>query len=285
MAPQKLDWARDGADWPNRERSRFVRAGRLRWHVQRAGSGPRVLLLHGSGAATHSWRDLLPRLAEGAEALAPDLPGHGFTSRPASDLSLPAVARDLAALLEAEDFAPDLVVGHSAGAAIAARLALDAGGTARIAAFNAALTPFPGVNGALFPLLARTFAVNPLTPRMLAWMADEAATRRLLEGTGSRIDARGLTLYRRLISTPSHVRGTLEMMADWRLQPLFEALPRLSGRLLLAVGEKDRTVPPAESLKVSRRCPAAEVRRFPLGHLMHEEDPEGFAGLVLSELP
>ena len=58
------NWERDGRDWPNREASRFVHAAGLRWHVQVMGSGPVVLLLHGTGAATHSWRDLMPKLAE-----------------------------------------------------------------------------------------------------------------------------------------------------------------------------------------------------------------------------
>lgn len=285
MAPPRPDWARDGAEWPNREASRFRRAGRLEWHLQRAGAGPRILLLHGSGAATHSWRDLFPLLTAQAEVLAPDLPGHGFTSSPRSDLSLPRVARDVAELLAAEDFVPDLTVGHSAGGAIALRLALDAGGPARITALNAAVTPFRGASGAVFPLLARAFALNPLTPRLLARMADESAVRRLLDGTGSRIDARGTDLYRRLISSPGHVRGTLEMMADWRLQPLFDALPRLTGRLLLAVGEKDRTIPPSAARRVAARCPVAEIRAFPYGHLMHEEAPETFARLILDELP
>ncbi|MGD9027768.1 MAG: alpha/beta hydrolase, partial [Methyloceanibacter sp.] len=31
---QKLDFARDGEDWPNREASRFVEAAGLKWHVQ-----------------------------------------------------------------------------------------------------------------------------------------------------------------------------------------------------------------------------------------------------------
>ena len=40
-------WSRDGRDWPNREASRFVEAGGLRWHVQVAGQGP-VLQVRGA---------------------------------------------------------------------------------------------------------------------------------------------------------------------------------------------------------------------------------------------
>lgn len=56
-----LAWDRDGRDWPNRAASRFVEVGGIHWHVQQLGQGPVLLLLHGTGAATHSWRDIAPR--------------------------------------------------------------------------------------------------------------------------------------------------------------------------------------------------------------------------------
>jgi magnesium chelatase accessory protein len=123
---ESLDFARDGADWPNREASRFVEAGGLNWHVQVMGQGPDLLLLHGTGGATHSWRDLAPLLAQHFRVVAPDLPGHGFTmARRAPDLSLPGMAASIAALIGRLGLKPEVVVGHSAGAAILARLCLD----------------------------------------------------------------------------------------------------------------------------------------------------------------
>ena len=81
-----LDWDRDGRDWPHRHASQFVRAAGMRWHVQRmglpAGTAPAALLLHGTGASTHSWRSLMPLLALHFDVLALDLPGHAFTSAP-----------------------------------------------------------------------------------------------------------------------------------------------------------------------------------------------------------
>lgn len=77
-----MNWDHDGRDWPNREHSRFVEAAGLRWHVQQMGRGPVLLLLHGTGASTHSWRALMPLLAAEFTVVAPDLPGHGFTSAP-----------------------------------------------------------------------------------------------------------------------------------------------------------------------------------------------------------
>ena len=95
-----LQWDTDGRDWPNRQTSRFVDAGGLRWHVQCAGEGPVALLLHGTGASTHSWRGVLPLLAEHYTVVAPDLPGHGFSGAGADDCySLPGMAGAVASLL------------------------------------------------------------------------------------------------------------------------------------------------------------------------------------------
>src|ERR1700761_4966325 len=122
----KPNWNIEGRDWPNREASRFVEVGGLRWHVQMMGEGPVALLAHGTGAATHSWRDLAPLLAHRFTVVAPDLPGHGFTATPSRHrLSLPGMAHDLGALCTKLGLRPAIVVGHSAGAAILTRMALD----------------------------------------------------------------------------------------------------------------------------------------------------------------
>lgn len=283
-----LDWSRDGADWPNRALSRFPVTRGVHWHVQRGGSGPRILLLHGAGASTHSWRALIPRLVPHFEVLAPDLPGQGFSRGAAPRFTLPGMATDIAALLAAEDFAPDLVVGHSAGAAIALRLALDdTVHPDRIIALNGALTPFRGIAGVLFPPLAKLLSLNPLTGAVFArTAAAPGAARGLIEGTGSHIDAEGLRLYSRLITTPSHVSGTLAMMARWDLAPLIADLPRLHVPVTLALGLHDRAVPPASTRAVAARLRDARIVEFPdLGHLMHEEAPDRIAALILESAP
>lgn len=273
-----LNWDRDGADWPNRAASRFVRATDIRWHVQRAGAGPCLLLLHGTGATTHSWRDLLPLLATQFTVIAPDLPGHGFTAAlPRPRMTLPGIAAAVAALLEAMDERPVLVAGHSAGAAILARCCLDGRiAPAALVALNGALLPLRGLPSLLFAPAARLLASSSLAPALFARRASEAgAVERLIDGTGSRIDARGIELYRRVVSNRVHVGAVLTMMAQWDLEPLRRELPALTTPLHLVVGEHDRTVPPAEALRVQALQPHAVVHRLAgLGHLAHEERPE-----------
>jgi magnesium chelatase accessory protein len=288
MSGDRPDWARDGADWPNREASRFVEAGGLRWHLQEMGAvdAPPLLLLHGTGAATHSWRGLAPLLAEKFRVIAPDLPGHGFTDPlPAGRLSLPGMARAVGELLRALGVNPVLVAGHSAGAAVLVRLCLDGGAApGLLVALNGALTPFPGLASVLFPSLARMLFLNPVTPRIFAWSADRPAVERLIRGTGSRLDAQGLELYRRLFRYPAHVAGALGMMANWDLAALDRDLRRLTTRTLLVVGGDDKAIAPETAFALKDRMPNARVELLRnLGHLAHEEAPDKVAAIILGE--
>ena len=272
-----MDWARDGGDWPNRETSRFVTARPHVWHVQEMGDGPVLLLLHGAGGATHSWRDLMPELARDYRVVALDLPGQGF-SRAGNRLrlGLEGMAEDIAALLAQEGIVPAAVVGHSAGGALALRLAdlLETPPRA-VVGLNAALGKFRGMAGWLFPLMARALAVNPLTAVLFSRTASsEASVRALIRSTGSTLDDRGLGLYRRLLADRAHVDGTLAMMAQWELGPLLAGLERVAVPVLLLTGGRDSAVPPDTSARAAARMAAAEWRDDPgHGHLMHEEAP------------
>jgi magnesium chelatase accessory protein len=277
-------WERDGGDWPNRDASRFVESSGLRWHVQEMGppDAPVVLLLHGTGAATHSWAGLAPLLATRFRVVAPDLPGHGFTNPlPADRLSLPGMAAAIRDLLTSLAVTPDLVVGHSAGAAILVRLCLDGLNPRLLVALNGALTPFPGLASVLFPSLARMLFLNPITPRIFAWTADRPAVERLIRGTGSRLDAHSLDLYRRLFRSPAHVAGALGMMANWDLAALDRVIGGLGVPTLLVVGGDDKAIAPETAFALKDRLPNARVSLLRnLGHLAHEEAPERVAEVI-----
>lgn len=279
-------WDSDGRDWPNRASSRFLQAGGLRWHVQVMGSGPVALLVHGTGAATHSWARLAPLLAERFTVVAPDLPGHGFTEMPPqSGMSLTGMAQGLAGLLEAMGLEPELAVGHSAGAAVLCRMCLDRQiAPALMVSLNGALMPFRGLPGQLFSPIARLAASNSLLPRLFAWQAgaDRRMIDRMLRDTGSQIDGVELDMYRRLACRSGHVGAAIAMMAQWDLRPLVRDLPRLGTPLTLVVGARDRAVRPAEARRVSAILRSASIVTLPgLGHLAHEERPDEVAQLIV----
>ena len=278
-----MRWADWHDRWPHAAASRFVEAGPYRWHVQQMGSGPDLVLLHGAGGATHSWRGLMPLLAQTHRCTAMDLPGHGFTNRAAGRSGLEEMAADLRTLLDALGIRPAVLVGHSAGAAIALRMAQTE--PVPVVSINGAFAMFEGPARWLFPLIARGLAFNPLTVPLFRATATRARIRRMLEGTGSAIDEDGHRLYAALISDHDHVAGTLAKMASWRLEALHAAAAGTDAPVLMLVSDRDRTVPPRVSRSMAAKLPHARVEMLAgTGHLAHEEAPERVAAAIAAWL-
>ncbi|MDJ0825346.1 MAG: alpha/beta fold hydrolase [Rhodobacter sp.] len=264
-------------DWPNRPASRRVYCPPHRWHVQEDGEGKTLLLLHGAGGATQTWRGLFPLLAKRYHVVAPDLPAQGFTQLGTRQRrGLDEMSEDLVQLCEQEQWRPYAIVGHSAGAAISLRLSeLLTPKPRAIVGLNAALGEFDGVAGVLFPFLAKGFSAVPFAPDVLSRLiGTKRRVTQMLNATGSQIGANGLRSYMRLVRDPAHVKGTLLMMAQWRLKPLLSRLDHLDTPTLFLVGGNDQTVRPDISRNAAERMPNAVVKEFPgLGHLAHEEAP------------
>lgn len=284
----RLNWNTEGRDWPNRHASRFVKAGGLRWHIQKFGSdqAPLVLLLHGTGSSTHSWRDVAPLLASHFAVLAVDLPGHAFSSMPrAADQSLPGIAQHIGELLKSLRISPAIVVGHSAGAAIAARMLLDQTiAPAALVSLNGAFTGIPGLAGQIFSPLTRLLASVPMASHLFAWQASDAGmVEQLMRSTGSKLDPVGLKFYSRLVRNIGHVDAALAMLAHWDLEPLEQELHRICEPVWMVAAENDLMVPPEQIRQVSKLLPDARLTMWPsLGHLAHEEKPTLCARLINS---
>lgn len=259
-------------------------AAGLRWSLRRGGVGPRVLLIHGTGSSGASWSAVAEGLTHRFELLLPDLPGHGASQGFADHrASLPRMASALAALLAELDWSPVLVVGHSAGAAVMLQMTLS--GLIKphgLLSVNGALAPLPSLARHVFPPLARLMAASPLLPQIAAARAARpAALGRLIASTGSQLSSDDVERYRRLLSQPGHVRGALDMMANWRLDELIAALPGLRTALWLAAGTADGTVPCGQSERLARSLTGARfVPLQSLGHLAHEEAPEIVCQLI-----
>lgn len=274
-------------DWPNQQHSRIVSAG-ARWHVQRAGKGPAILLLHGTGSSAHTWDLVFKTLAESNDVLAVDLPGHGFSSAlPTGRMRLDGVSTALADLLQVVNFKPDIIVGHSAGAAVALQLVLhDLSSPAAIVGINAALQPFGGGLSALFAPLARSMTLVPFLPKLIAHRARNIdVISRMLRSTGSDLPEQNVTRYQRLLVREQHVAATLQMMADWDLRTLLDDMEPLASRIYLMVGDCDEAVPPEQTIAVEKRYPDVTVSTMSgAGHLANEERPDLTAAYVAAVL-
>jgi magnesium chelatase accessory protein len=282
--------ARIPADWPHRAHSRSITAGGLDWHVQCLGHGPTLLLLHGSGGSAHSWAPMLPALAAHATVVAPDLPGHGWTRGTGhQQLGLPEVARALQALLQALALpAPCMVVGHSAGAALALRWALSQAQRPpqALLGFNPSLVAPPAVYTRLLgPLVTPVITSSPVAALVSGWGIRAGLVRRLLDSTGSRLEREQQARYETLFSLPEHVRGTLGFMAAADLDSLMAQASPLAPRCHFVLGETDAWVPAAPLRRlIARALPEAGVEAWAGGHLLHEVEPERATATVLGRL-
>jgi magnesium chelatase accessory protein len=280
----RLDWATDGAGWPHRSSSRFVRASGIDWHVQVLGDGPPMLLLHGTGASSHSFAGLAPLLARHYRVIVPDLPGHAFTGDGGPRLlSIGGMAQGLADLCAALDERPQVIVGHSAGMAIAVRGTIDGVFAPKlIVSINGAIIALRGIAAHLFSPMARLMSFNWFMPWIFAARAgDDRMIDRLLDGAGSTISPEGKALYAKLARSPRHVSAAFGMMANWDLPGVERDLPRLAVPLLLIAGARDRMIAPSQALEAAQRAPQANVLTLQdLGHLCHEEDPPRLAALI-----
>ncbi|EBA14093.1 alpha/beta fold hydrolase BchO [Roseobacter sp. CCS2] len=279
-----MRWPDDAKGWPLTDYSRQVLHRPHRWHIQEHGEGPLILLIHGAGGGTQSFRGLFPILAQTHRVVAVDLPGQGFTQLGAQQrCGLDHMSEDLLALCRNQGWTPDIVVGHSAGAAIALRMwELGMRPTGRIVGINAALGNFKGVAGWLFPMMAKALAATPFSAGVFASTTTRSSVRNLVQGTGSHLEQDGLELYYRLATDKGHVDATLSMMAQWSLDGLLLRLAQIDIPVHLITGLGDKAVPPQVSRDAVQILPHATLTELSgLGHLAHEEDPLAIAHLIL----
>ena len=282
-----MQWANYRSTWPHAQHSQFIQAGGIQWHVQFMGQGPVLLLLHGTGSGSFSWRGLMPLLSAHFQVIAPDLPGHAFTSRgPEGSLSMQGMSEGLRALLLQLNVTPSIIGGHSAGAAIAANMLLQqrALSQTQLIGFNPAWLPLPGLPSLIFRPAAKLAAINPVSAWATAKLASKPAMiEKSILQTGSQLDAQGLALYQSVFSHSGHVHSVLNMMAAWQLDTLSKSLPQLQNKVSILVGMQDQTVPPSMAHEACKLMPQARVfEQHGLGHLAHEEDPAGTAQLILT---
>jgi pimeloyl-ACP methyl ester carboxylesterase len=256
------------------------------WFFLEQGRGPDLLLLHGLGASSFSWRHTIKPLAEHFRVLAPDLPAHGRS--PASretDYRLEALVQGLVEFLDRRGVKRAAVAGNSLGGGLALLLARQC----------------PGRISALV-LLAPAAALNRLPwifyPLSLPGLGLLAAA---LMGPWIIPAALRLAYHRRELITPEVVAGyaapfrELSRRLAWRhlCRSLHPWPPSQVEALLAAVGQptaiiwgaKDRILPPTQARWLQSRLARAELQVLPeVGHAPQEEDPGAVNKIIIDFL-
>lgn len=256
-------------------------AGGWRWHVQRRGNGPTLLMVHGTGGSTHSWAGAIDALAASHHVVAIDLPGHGFTTALAGTsndavYSLNGLARALGALIHTLDLRIDCAAGHSAGVPLLMQAALDGYITPRrIVGFNPAIVAPPALYIAFVAPLLGLLVERDVVADTGAWLAKGTRlVEYMLSTSGTTLTPPQLERYRRLCERPAHVHAALTMMSRWDLPRLLRDAATLRVPLTLIGGTRDRWVPPRSIARVVERLPTAHFDVVDAGHLIPDERPD-----------
>jgi pimeloyl-ACP methyl ester carboxylesterase len=247
-------------------------------HYKRAGAGPAVLLLHGSGSSLHCFDQVASALSSSFDVIRPDLPGFGLTGpRADRDYKVQTYARTVAALLDSLGVPKASVVGNSLGGNIAWNFALDYPGRVdRLVLINA--TGYPGKSLPMALRLAR----NPIGRVLLPRLSSRAATaRNLRSAVGSRssvVDDAMVDRVHAMLTRPGNQQAFIDFANTDQIDRTAEIPAITAPTLVLRSASID-------GQHFTRDIPGSREQVHPGGgHLLPDEDPGWVAGAVLGFL-
>ncbi len=272
--------------------SEFLQANDVELHYrkwdQREGTGMNnILLVHGLGGSTYTWRHNAPALSDaGYRVVAVDLPGFGLSERK-TGFEHTAAARAEYLWMMLEELYPGAdwhLIGHSMGGATVSAMALQRPEKSESVTLAA---------GSLIgsePSLSRLFLRYPPVSR---WAGVLAGTFILNE---SRIESFLASAYGREPSTeevrgylhPILIEGTVQTIPDLlkaKPTPLLQNLNKITAPVLCIWGENDQWVPLEQGKELHKLLPNSELKIMPEeGHNPMETAPEKFNQLLLDFL-
>ncbi len=269
---------------------RRVTVGGMHSQYLEAGSGPPLLLLHGHEQSATSWRWVIPALARTHRVLALSLPGHGETALAAGDdVAGPDQARFVTAFLDALGVDSPLdLVGHSAGGALALRVAV----ADPQRSHTLTLVDSAGLGPDVHPLLALDTLpfigeLAIMVSRMPGggWGRTTMSTA-MLFAQPWRVPAEFIAEHHALGRRPGQLEASTAMARalfgpTGQRQILLDHLPTLTTPTLVIWGGCDYVLPAHHARTAVNLLPDGWLSVFPdCGHLPHVEQPDRFAAVL-----
>ncbi len=267
--------------------SRIVHGYRRVFRV--AGSGPPLLLIHGIGDSSATWRTVIPALARHHLVIAPDLLGHGNSAKPRADYSVAAYANGMRDLLGVLGIDRVTIVGHSLGGGVTMQFAyqfpektermvlVSSGGAGQGVSPLLRLATLPGAQAALSVLrlpgggLAADAAVGLLARLDRGLAVDAPDLRRVVEALP---DSTARAAFIRTLRAVVDWRGQVVTMLDRSY--LVRALPTL-----LVWGTLDSVLPIGHGYRAHAAMPGSRLEVFEgAGHFPFRTDPVRFVQVV-----
>ena len=249
-----------------------------------AGTGETILLIHGMAGSSATWRSVMPALAEHHQVLAPDLAGHGQSSKPSGDYSLGAFASGLRDLMDALGIERATVVGQSLGGGVALQFAyqfpercdrlvlVSSGGLGREVSWMLRALSLPGAELVL-PIVAPAF-VRERGNAISIWLRDHGfksdRVAEMWQAYASLSLPENRTAFLRTLRSVVDPGGQAVDASD-RLY-LTESMPTL-----VIWGDRDNIIPVAHAYDTQAALPGSQLEIFEgVGHFPQVEAPEQF---------
>jgi len=284
--PRHVSWP-DSIDLiPHPEHSWFTRVGGVRIHYQDAGDehAPALILIHGFISSTLIWSDVFLPLADaGFRVIALDLPGYGYSDKPADGrYTIDSQAYAVVSLMNRLEIDEATIIGASYGGAVAATIALDY--PERVS--RLILVGAVSNNDAMRKLLPR-IAQLPLIGDVVTplYLGSRFVLRKRMEDTyrrsGKIFDEHKLAARHHLLAAADSHRAMLRTMRRWSADRIASEAHLIHRPTLILWGEDDRHVPLSDGVRLREAIAGARLIVFRnCGHLPPAEQPEKFVDVV-----
>ena len=249
---------------------------------------PLIVLMHGFGASTFSWRDVEKPLSKYGNVISYDRPAFGFTERPTSwDGVNPysfegnfEILDDLIAKFGASRQV--ILVGHSAGGQLAAEYARVRGNTVDglILVDPAILTTGGGPEG--FDWFYKIPQIDRLGPILVSSIATSGDAL-IYESFYDRTEVTDAVLdgYHQPLKIAGWERAFWNFATASKANDLKANLGEIRQPTVLIAGSNDTVVATADTVKLETLIPSSTLEIIPrAGHLPHEERPTEFMAAI-----
>jgi magnesium chelatase accessory protein len=276
-------------DWPNQSFSKEIKTEDLCWHVQVGGNSPKhILMLHGTGSSAHTWGAIFTELTRNYTVIAPDLPGHGFTtSVTKKSFSLDELATQLTRLREGLGIPYfDYIIGHSAGTTLGLSYALINEQPKEIIGLNPSLITLPSFyQNFIAPLLNPIVTSSFFTSILSDLLPHTKIIDGLLDSTKTKLSPDKREKYKTLFNSAEHLNGSMSFMAGTDITILLKKCKLIKSKLTFILTEDDGWIPIKNLRDVIRKYfDEAKVIELKGGHLFHEGDEEMALNLIQNAL-
>jgi pimeloyl-ACP methyl ester carboxylesterase len=254
---------------------------------QEEGKGAPLLLIHGFGASTYTWRFVAPELARTHRVIAVDLKGFGQSDKPFDErYSVFDQAELLAQLIVEKDLRDLTLVGHSFGGGIALLLALEAnqrleGRIARLVLLDSIAYP---QNIPVFFRMLDMPLVSQLGVRMVPPSVQTRVALKIAYLDDSKIDPDEVEIYAAPLKTAAGKHAMIHSARQIMPKDLAEISQRygtIEMPTLILWCDHDRIVPLEVGLKLRRSLRNSTLRLIEdCGHMPQEEQPASTLALI-----